>query len=73
MEYKIECYDKTGVNIVNNLICANGGKSVVEGLAIVTDYSFNEEQTHMVIGCIGALHPSEDLTDTDLREFENVK
>ncbi len=70
MEYKIECYSKTGVNIVSNLINASGGRCAVEGLAIVTDYSFNKDQSSLAIKYIGKLLPLEDLTDVDLMEFE---
>lgn len=67
--YKIECWSTTGVKIVSGIIDASEGHFVVEGLAIVTDYSFNELQTHMCIACISKVIPNEDLTIFDLECF----
>tara|TARA_R110001592_G_scaffold190667_2_gene436678 strand:+ start:425 stop:664 length:240 start_codon:yes stop_codon:yes gene_type:complete len=67
--WKIECFSETGVKIISNLINANNGNFIIEGLAIVTDYSFNQDQTDMTIACVSKTTPFEDLTITDLELF----
>lgn len=67
--WKIECFSETGVQIISNMIKANNGHFIIEGLAIVTDHSFNKEQTNETIACVSKLIPFEDLTPTDLELF----
>ena len=61
--YKIECIDKTALEIVKN-ICETDSRCVVEGLAILTTHSFNELEVDLSMGLIGGTTGR--LTKTDL-------
>lgn len=71
--YKINTYSSDSVNEICRVINDGGGKCATVGLAIVTDYSFNQQEANFVMRYIGGLIPEEFLTDFDLNQFNGVK
>ena len=62
--YKIECYSLETEQLFIDEIRSNNGKCIVLGLAIVTDYVFNNAQLVTFVGSI-----TDKLTDFDIEMF----
>jgi hypothetical protein len=61
--YKIETYCESSNQQLADFIAKSGGKCIVRGWAVITDYVFNEAETKKAIHLVARITDS--LTDDD--------
>ena len=69
--YKIECNSELDALAVVNIIDMNDGDAVVEGSAIITDYSFCLDEVMQLDGKV--YMTSAELTRQDLELFKQAR
>lgn len=68
--YKIETYSDSAVNDITRFISRKGGRYVVQGWAIITDYSFNSPESLSLLSYISGI--SDNISDADIYTWSNA-
>ncbi|WED23385.1 hypothetical protein L3Q72_19280 [Vibrio sp. JC009] len=65
--YKIETYCESSAMMVESFIVSMGGKCVVQGSAVVTDYGFNSYHSLELLPFISVIN--DNVTDVDMNRW----
>ncbi|WED22313.1 hypothetical protein L3Q72_02605 [Vibrio sp. JC009] len=68
--YKIETYSDSCANEVSDFIVNMGGQCVVQGWAVITDYTFNSPACTQLLSVISSI--SDNVSDTDMQHWVNT-
>lgn len=63
--YKIETYSESCAQKIASYILAMGGRCVVQGWAVITNYCFSSQHSVHLLPIVS--HISADLSDSDMR------